>query len=103
MRWNGIEKSQNVATIYALRMGCGQGAVERVQAFGELRRSSFDLSRHYGETRVVALGLDSNGVALNVVYTVRGEAIRIISAWKASKHEREAYTEARADRPLQKR
>jgi uncharacterized DUF497 family protein len=59
-----------------------------------------DLRRDYGETRFVALGLDSNGVALNVVITVRGEIIRIISAWKASKHERETYTQARADRPL---
>jgi uncharacterized protein len=59
-----------------------------------------DSRRDYGETRFIALGLDSNGVALNVVYTVRGEAIRIISACKASKHERETYTQAQADRPL---
>lgn len=57
--------------------------------------------RHdYGEARLVALGRDSNGVVLNVVYTRRSESIRIISAWKASKHEREAYTKAESDRPL---
>jgi uncharacterized DUF497 family protein len=47
-----------------------------------------------------ALGIDSNGVVLNVIYTIRNGAIRIISAWKASKHERETYAKARADRPL---
>lgn len=59
-----------------------------------------DLRRDYGETRFIALGVDSNGVVLNVVYTLRGENVRIISAWKASKHERETYSNARADRPL---
>jgi uncharacterized DUF497 family protein len=59
-----------------------------------------DARRDYGEARFIALGVDSNGVMLNVVYTHRGEAIRIISAWKASKHEREAYATARPDRPL---
>ena len=50
--------------------------------------------------RLVALGVDSNGVVLNVVYTLRGENVRIISAWKASKHERKTYAKARADRSL---
>lgn len=53
--------------------------------------SRADTRRDYGETRFVALGRDSNGVVLNVVYTLRGENIRIISAWKASKHERKTY------------
>jgi hypothetical protein len=59
-----------------------------------------DLRRDYGEPRWIAIGIDSNGIVLNVVYTLRGEDIRIISAWKASKHERETYEEARAARPL---
>ena len=59
-----------------------------------------DARRDYGESRLVALGVDSNGVVLNVVYTVRGEGIRIISAWKASHHEREIYAKTQADRPL---
>jgi uncharacterized DUF497 family protein len=53
-----------------------------------------DTRQDYGEPRFVALGLDSNGVLLNVVYTPRDDNIRIISAWKASRHEREAYTKA---------
>jgi uncharacterized protein len=59
-----------------------------------------DARRDYGEARFIALGVDSNGVVLNVVYTHRGEGIRIISAWKASKHERKAYATARPDRTL---
>ena len=57
-------------------------------------------ARDYGELRFIALGVDSNGVVLNVIYTKRDEGIRIISAWKASKHERETYTKAQQDRPL---
>ena len=45
---------------------------------------------YYGETRVVALG-EVDGVIMCVVYTPRGEALRLISARKASKHERQAY------------
>ena len=52
-----------------------------------------DVRRDYGEPRFVALGRDSNNVVLNVVYTLRGKSIRIISAWKASSHEREAFEE----------
>jgi uncharacterized DUF497 family protein len=59
-----------------------------------------DARRNYGERRFIALGRDSNGVILDVIYTLRGDNIRIISAWKASQHEREDYTKALADRPL---
>ena len=73
---------------------------EAASIFRSFCIQSHDARRDYGETRFVALGIDSNGVVLNVIYTVRGEDIRIISAWKASKHERETYQQARADRPL---
>ncbi len=59
-----------------------------------------DTRRDYGEVRFVALGRDSNGVVLNVVYTMRGDDIRIISAWKASRDERETYAKAQPDRAL---
>ena len=59
-----------------------------------------DSRRDYGETRFIELGRDSNGVVLNVVYTWRGESIRIISAWKASKYERQTYNKAYPDRAL---
>ena len=59
-----------------------------------------DTRQDYGEARFIALGIDSNGVVLNVVHTFRGETIRIISAWKASRHGREAYAKAHPDRTL---
>jgi hypothetical protein len=52
-----------------------------------------DLRRDYGEARWIVLGVDSNSVVLNVVYTVRGDDIRIISAWKANRHDRKTYDE----------
>jgi len=39
-------------------------------------------------------------VLLNVVYTLRSESIRIISAWKASRYERQTYEKAYPDGAL---
>ena len=44
----------------------------------------------YGEERIVAVG-EVNGIEIVVVYTVRGDRLRIISAREATKHERENY------------
>ena len=44
----------------------------------------------YGEERSILLGVTS-GQVLTVVYTERGERIRIISAWRATKHEQDHY------------
>ncbi len=49
-----------------------------------------DDRRDYNETRVVALG-EIEGVVLSVIYTIRGQAVRLISARRASRDEREAY------------
>ena len=46
----------------------------------------------YGETRFIALGL-LNGVVFVVAYTERRDAVRIISARKATKYEEEKYFE----------
>jgi uncharacterized DUF497 family protein len=43
------------------------------------------------EQRFVTLGADASGRILVVVYTWRGDDIRLISARKAEPHEREAY------------
>jgi len=43
------------------------------------------------EERFVTLGMGASGRLLVVVYTWRGENIRIISARPAEVHEREAY------------
>jgi len=44
-----------------------------------------------GEERFVDLGLSSLGRVLVVIYTIRGDRIRIISARKASTNERAKY------------
>jgi uncharacterized DUF497 family protein len=54
-----------------------------------------DDRRNYGETRFIALG-SVDGRVLLVVYTLRGEKRRLISARKANEHERQIYRSARA-------
>ena len=45
----------------------------------------------YREIRVYAIGV-ANGLEVTVIYTdVSGSERRIISAWRAERHEREAY------------
>jgi uncharacterized protein len=49
------------------------------------------------EVRFVTLGLSSLANLLVVVYVYRGpDIIRVISAWKANKRQREAYEEDRS-------
>ncbi|PSN20079.1 hypothetical protein C7271_03965 [filamentous cyanobacterium CCP5] len=47
----------------------------------------------FDEERFVTISLDGFGWFLVLVYTLRGEAIRIISARKATKQERRQYEE----------
>ncbi len=49
-----------------------------------------DRRRDYGEERIAAVGV-AMGLALYVVYTVRGDKRRIIPARRANRHERQAY------------
>ena len=49
-----------------------------------------DARRQYGEPRWIAIGL-IDGFEIVVAYTLRGGAIRLISARKAERHEREDY------------
>jgi uncharacterized protein len=52
-----------------------------------------DNRRDYGEKRVAVTGIVT-GLELFVVYTVRGDNCRIISARRASRYERDAYYRA---------
>jgi len=45
----------------------------------------------HDEDRFVTIGMDAYGRILVVVYTWRGDVIRLISARKATKHERKQY------------
>jgi uncharacterized protein len=51
----------------------------------------------YGEARHRAIGMHE-GQAYVVVFTVRGERLRIISAWKAGRHDRRTYQASLASR-----
>jgi uncharacterized protein len=48
-----------------------------------------------GEQRFKSLGMDGLGRLLVVVYTYRGEKIRLISAWKATRRQEKHYAERR--------
>ena len=48
---------------------------------------------HHGEARFVAIGV-LKGREISVVYTIREERIRIISARRARAYERKAYRES---------
>ncbi len=52
-------------------------------------------SKDYSEERFIALGVDFLGRKIVVVFTFRGEEIRIISARKATESERKTYERRR--------
>lgn len=66
---------------------------QAVEIFRGSMLSRVDDRRDYGEVRETALGV-YDGVVVRVVFTRRDGDIRIISAFKASRHERRAYAEA---------
>lgn len=45
------------------------------------------------EARYLAVGMDASGRVLTVVYTLRGERIRLISARRATAREKAAYAQ----------
>lgn len=51
------------------------------------------LDERFDEERFVTIGLDAFGRVLVVVYTLRGDEIRVISARKATRQERLQYEE----------
>jgi uncharacterized DUF497 family protein len=56
----------------------------------ENRLEWIDTRRRYGEPRWITIGL-IEGIEIVVTYTLRGKTIRLISARKAVRHEREDY------------
>lgn len=50
-----------------------------------------DTRYDYGEVRYIGIGKNPQGIFYTVVYTLRGDKIRIISARKAHKKERSMY------------
>ncbi|MDP4021710.1 BrnT family toxin [Methylobacterium sp. NEAU 140] len=75
------------------------GFRQAVEIFRGFRLEREDTRRDYGERRFIALG-EYDGVILRVVYMHRDGDIRIISAWRASRHDRQVYAAARAARSV---
>ena len=74
------------------------GFRQAAEIFRGFRLTREDTRRDYGECRFVSLG-SYDGVVLRVVHVQRDGDIRIISAWKANRHDRQVYAEARAQAP----
>ena len=68
----------------------GVGFRDASSIFDEPILSWPDTRRDYGEDRVVALGVAA-GQVLKVIFTRRGQRVRIISAWRASSDEAATY------------
>ena len=67
---------------------------EAVTVFGDLLGRITDDPRHSeGEERYVLLRLSERQRLLAVMFTERGDVIRLISARKAARHERRDYEE----------
>ena len=74
----------------------GVDFVDALEVFADpLRIRRIDTRREYREARRQVLGRVGEQVVF-VVYTVRGEARRVISARRASRDERRAYLAGRA-------
>jgi hypothetical protein len=66
---------------------------DAVKIFDGLTLEQADDRFEYGELRIYAIGV-VNGIEVTVIYTETGQQERrIISAWRAERHEREAYWE----------
>lgn len=82
--WDAAKAESNLEK-HGVSFEAAQGVFDDVFA-----NERFDLDSHPGEIRSVITGMVSD-VLLTVVYTERGERIRIISARKATKHEQREY------------
>jgi uncharacterized protein len=69
----------------------GVSFAQAVTAFGDpFAVEWIDERETYGEERSVLLGM-VRGQVLTIVYTERGDRIRIISSWRATRHEQDYY------------
>ena len=81
------DQRKNAANIEKHRVSFETAA----RIFDGLTLETVDDRYVYGEPRIAALGLVETTV-LYVVYTMRRDTCRIISARKANRHERRAYS-----------
>jgi uncharacterized protein len=84
--WDAAKNAANVTKH-------GIGFEDAARIFEGPVLEQIDHRRDYGEERVAVTGV-TMGLELFVVYTVRGDNRRIISARRASRYERDAYYRA---------
>lgn len=82
--WDDAKARSNLAK-HGVSFEAARRAFDDVFAFDRL-----DPGSEQGETRYVITGR-VNGILLTVVYTERGDRIRIISGRKATTHEEQEY------------
>jgi uncharacterized DUF497 family protein len=86
--WDPAKSRENLR-VHGIEFAVAVGVFEDENA---LTIEDFDAE---GEQRFRSLGMDGLGRLLVVVYTYRGEKIRLISAWKASRKQEKQYAQGR--------
>jgi uncharacterized DUF497 family protein len=82
--WDAKKSLRNIARH-------GIAFVDAIRIFNGPTLEKVDDRFEYGEIRVYAIGI-VDGIEITVIYTDLSETERrIISAWRAERHEREAY------------
>lgn len=81
--WDPAKRERNIAKH-------GIDFFAATAAFDSRLLVAVDHRRDYGEVRYRGIG-DVHGVAVVLVWTERGETIRLISVWKANAKETKAY------------
>jgi hypothetical protein len=82
--WDDTKAAENVRIH-------GVSFAQAALAFGDpFAVEWIDLRGDYGEERIILLGMTGSQI-LTVVYTERGERIRIISARRATRNEQDLY------------
>ena len=84
--WDPAKARENIG-VHGISFAVAVGVFEDENA---LTIEDFDAE---GEQRFRSLGMDGLGRLLVVVYTYRGEKIRLISAWKASRKQEIEYAQ----------
>lgn len=85
--WDTSKAASNYAK-HGVRFEAARGVFKDPFAIEQL-----DDRANYGEDRFILLGMESGGRLLVVVYTMRGDRIRIISARGAEPYEQREYHE----------
>jgi uncharacterized protein len=87
--WEPEKAAQNLRT-HDVRLSYAADVLEDAYALTREDASA------QGEQRWVSVGMDGLGRVLTVVYTYRGERIRLLSARRATRREREHYERERS-------